>query len=203
MKKRKLLTTLLIIGFIYPFCLLGQTNKSKSGFYETINDYYTGNLKYVGEYDDLSYKYIAFKENGVKTKYKFKEITHWGFSDNNGLDYRRALERNMAIINPGAITIYSLLAYVYQEGENTRISYDLRTVWISKGLEGEPMLLNNFKTIKQLKAWFREGDKELADKFDKESLITFPSSSQKMVDYINTYNERRLVESKEGIKKTN
>ena len=203
MEKRKLLTTLLIIGFIYPFCLLGQANKSKSGFYETINDYYQGNLKYVGEYVDRGYKYIAFKENGVKTKYKYKEITHWGFSDNNGLDYRRALERDMAIISLGEITIYSTEAYAYQEGEDTRISYNLRTVWISKGLDGEPMFLNEFKTIRQLKAWFREGDKELADKFDKESLITFPSSSQKMVDYINTYNERRLAESKEGTKKTN
>jgi len=103
MKPYQLLTIALVI---LSFTAKSQVNNLTPGFYVTVKDYETKNIKNVGTFGANDMNKVIFENEGKKTLYPCRDLTEWGFHDNKGYDWRIFNKQAYVRIETGTMVVY-------------------------------------------------------------------------------------------------
>lgn len=161
------------------------------GYYETADDFLNDNIKPFDIVKKNS-NTIWINENGEKVKMSAKDFPYWGFRQGDVV-YRKGDKYFMGILQTGKIMVYAHDLYRLA-GE---LTYEMHSVYVSRGLDGELIELNDRSTFRLLEEWFRSDDPELADRYAKESKFEFMSTINMILRYIREYNEGYLEDHAE------
>lgn len=190
--KMNLTRAIAVLLLISSFSAISQVNNITPGFYVTVKDYESKNIKNVGTFGANDMNKVIFENEGKKTVYPCRDLTDWGFHDNKGYDWRIFNKQAYVIIETGKIVVYHKNFMKINKKDSTDVVCDAEQIYFSSGYDGEitGFFFGRKETIKKVAEWIRKDDPELAAKFEAEDFSFFPKNVKTIVEYAKLLNDK-------------
>jgi hypothetical protein len=174
------------------FSAYSQVNTISPGFYVTVKDYESKNIKNVGTFGANDMNKVIFEKEGKKTVYPCRDLTEWGFHDNKGYDWRIFNKQAYVIIETGKLAVYYKGILKINKKDSTDVMCDAEQIYFSSGYDGEitGFFFGRKETISKVAEWIRKDDPELAKKFESEDFSFFPKNVKTIVEYSKLLNDK-------------